>query len=239
MEIHNTTEDIVFAKVTEIFDAAAKDKDSIFCTCEQCRMDAACYVLNRVEPRYVVSNRGVARIQRDAIGYQQLEADVVSLAYDGIKRVNHNQRPNFQHSSGPGQPLIEKNSPVYNIPTIIGRLFNGSDFAPIVDGRAELRLNGELAAMRNGNWQNPYVLVDKTEGTFTFWPMPVPAEAVSAPKIFEFSLRVEAPGLEPLNHFFQIPVTSEAQATASYSLDRTFKLPSLYMFPPGAEGDDF
>ena len=238
MKIHNITEDIVFAKVTEIFDAIDQGGNrENFCTCDQCRVDTACYVLNRAEPRYIVSNRGVARVEQDNIERQQLEADIATLVYEGIKRVNHNQRPNFKHTSREAEAVSREVRPVFNIPTIVGRLFNGANFAPLSDVPVELRQNGGLAVMKDGNWQNPYIIVDKTEGTFTFWPAPALAETEDKRKIFAFSLKIAAPGFETLNHFFQIPVTSETQRAGSFSMDRIFKLPDLYLFPPGSEED--
>jgi competence protein ComFB len=238
MEIHNTSEDIVFAKVEAVFDSIARDGNpENFCICYQCRMDTACYVLNRTAPRYIVSNRGVARIEQGNLERQQKDADIVALVYEGLKRVNHNQRPNILHQKGNSAPVV-LSTPVFNIPTIVGRLFNGSNFAPMSDVKVELHHNGELAAMKDNNWQNPYNLVINTEGTFTFWPNPIPAEAVDIHKIFEYSVRVEAPDFEVLHHFFRIPVISEIQSAAAYSMGRTFKLPDLYMFPPGEDGED-
>ncbi|MCL2373939.1 MAG: late competence development ComFB family protein, partial [Treponema sp.] len=64
MELHNTMEDIVVARVSEIFEAIEKgDAAQKYCTCKQCRMDITCYALNRVWPHYIVSNRGVSRVQ--------------------------------------------------------------------------------------------------------------------------------------------------------------------------------
>jgi competence protein ComFB len=234
MELHNTAEDTVLAKVAEIFDSIEKGGNAEnLCTCNQCRMDTACYALNRTEPHYIVSNRGVARVEQETIQRQQREADVVALIYEGVKRVNHNMRPNVSHDGKSAGSTADAKLPVYNIPTIVGRLFHGNNFSPLADCVVELYRNGELVAMKDENWQNPYKLVPNTEGTFSFWPNPVPAEAINVHKIFEFTLKIESPGLETLNHFFKVPVVSEIQTATSFSLGRTFKLPDLYMFPPG------
>jgi competence protein ComFB len=237
MEIHNTTEDMVFATVEEIFDSIIKEGNSEnFCLCYQCRMDTACYVLNRTKPRYIVSNRGVARLEQENLERQQKDADIVALVYEGLKRINHNQRPNALHQGDAAPALVM--TPVFNIPTIVGRLFSGTNFAPMSNIKVELHRNGELVSMKDNNWQNPYNLVSNTEGTFTFWPNPIPAEAAEVRRIFEYSIRIEAPDFETLNHFFKIPVISEIQSAAVYSMGRTFKLPDLYMFPPGGDEED-
>jgi competence protein ComFB len=237
MEVHNVIEDLVFTQVQEICDSIEKEKTEL-CTCLQCRVDTACYVLNRTAPRYVVSDRGIVRAERESFERQQKVADIDALVYEGIKRVNHNQRPNFRHNSDKGAAAIDKSTLVFNIPAIIGRLFNGADFAPISDITVELRRNGDLVEMKDTNWQNPYSLVPNTIGTFTFWPVPIPAESANIHKTFEYSIRVEAPGFETLTHFFKIPAVSDYQTAGSFSIGRTFKLPDLYLFPPGGEGYD-
>jgi competence protein ComFB len=238
MELHNTVEDMVISRVTEILDSIAKSENlEHLCTCDQCRMDTACFVLNRTKPHYIVSNRGVARVDQKTTQKQQEEVDIVSLVYEGIRRVNHNLRPNVVHRAKNDEKSMEGQQPVYNIPTIVGRIFNGLNFAPISNVKVELYHNGELVAMKDSNWQNPYSLVSNTEGTFTFWPNPVPAEQSNEHKVFEFTVKVESPEYETLNHFFKIPVISDTQTALAYSMDRTVKLPDLYMFPPGGDED--
>jgi competence protein ComFB len=236
MEIHNTNEDIVFATVEKIFDSFKKEGNTEnFCLCDRCRLDTACYVLNRIEPFYIVSSRGIERTELEAIHKQQKEADIITLIYEGLKRVHHNQRPNFVHTGGGGQEKNGHAVPVFNIPIIVGRLFNGTNFAPMSDTRVELYRNGDLVPMKDAGWQNPYLLIPNTEGTFTFWPVSIPADAADSHRIFEYLIKVEAPHFEPLNHFLKIPVISEYQSASSFSMGRTFKLPDLYVFPPGGE----
>jgi competence protein ComFB len=236
MEIHNTVEDLVFAKVNEIFDSIEKNGNpDHICTCQHCRTDTACFVLNRTKPRYIVSNRGVARTELEPIEQQQKGADIITLIYEGMKQVNHNQRP-FSRHTGVAENTALSEKPVFNIPTIIGRLFNGLNFAPMADIKIELRQDGKLVEMKDHNWQNPYHLVSHIEGTYTFWPRPIPADKAGIHKIFEFAIQIEEPGFERMYHIFNIPVLSELKTANSFSMGRTFKLPDIFMFPPG--GDD-
>ena len=241
MELHNIIEDIVMARVADIFQTIEKDgNQEKLCTCEQCMIDTACYVLNRSVPHYIVSNRGAARVHHENIEQQQRLADITAMIYEGLKRVNHNQRPNFNHDSTAKADETFSDKPVYNIPAITGRLFDGGNFAPLSGATIELILNGVTVAMKDGNWQNPLHLDSHTEGTFIFWPIPIKTEVVREHTSFEFVLKVEAPEYEALNHVFSIPVISEYQTTRTFTLDRTFKLPDLFMFPPGeAEEDSF
>jgi competence protein ComFB len=236
MEIHNTTEDIVFSTIETICDSIEKQGNpDKLCLCDRCRIDAACFVLNRIPPHYIVSNRGAARIEQVSISRQQKEADVVSMVFDALKRVNHNQRPNSDHSNACGDEA--KPGPVFNIPTIIGRAFNGADFSPLAGINVDLWREGKLVKMKNRNWQNPCILVENTQGAFTFWPESISAKEINTRKNFEYSVRIEAVGFETINHFFAIPVVSEVGDAESFSMDRTFKLPDLYLFPPGGDED--
>jgi competence protein ComFB len=231
MEIHNTAEDLVIAEVNTICDSLETGGPNQICTCSQCRQDAACYVLNRTEPHYVISHRGLARVSQEADS--QSRADLTALVYEGIKRVSHNQRPYFKHGKGPDEENLF-DTPVFNIPTIMGRVFNGLNFSPMANITVELLQNGELADMKDKNWQNPYTLIASTGGTFTFWPKPAPTEKADTSGTFEYTIRIAAPDFAELNHAFTISAISELVST-TFSLSRTFKLPDLYLFPPGEE----
>jgi len=234
MELHNAIKGTVVSKVEEIFEALENGNNpNNFCTCDQCRMDVTCYVLNRTQPRYIVSGRGASKSIEAGIGQQQQTADITALIHEALKRVNHNLRPNFAHSNEKNTNPDEATIPKFNIPTIIGRVFNGNNFAPISDASVELLWSEGPVAMKNGNWQNPYSIIHDIEGSFSFWPAPVEADKAGKHKIFEYIVRVSAPEFETLTHTFKIPVASEVQTSLSFNPDRTFKLPDLYMFAPG------
>jgi competence protein ComFB len=239
MDIHNTIEDVVFRAMEDICATInTGDNADGLCTCDQCRLDAACFVLNRTPPHYVISNRGVARVELETIERQQLEADIVSLIHEGMKRVSHNQRPYSSHTGSAASGAPQADRPVFNIPTIIGRLFNGINFEPLADVMVELYQDGKLVPMKDKSWQNPYFLVPNIKGTFTFWPEPIPATGENIRQIFKYAIKIEAPEMETLQHFFEIPVTSELKPIRSFSMNRTFKIQDLYMFPKGNGEDD-
>jgi len=233
MDIKNINEDIVFEAIQKIFDEIQKSGNpEKYCLCYQCRIDTMCFTLNRIEPQYIVSNRGFSRIEQTSIKRQQIEADITTLIYKGLRLVNHNLRPTAPHD-GTTINIQKINNPMYDVPTISGRIFNGISFEPVSGIDISLYCEGELAGMRNTNWQNPFTMVPSTPGAFSFWPEPITADAPDITKEFMFSLRVHSPDYEPLNHFFSITATSKFHNPQSYALNRTFKLPDLYIFPPG------
>jgi competence protein ComFB len=229
MDIHNNTEDLVISEVNAICDSLDKDtRQKGICTCKQCRKDAICYVLNRAPPRYVVSHRGVARLEPD----NKALADITALAYEGIRRVSHNQRLNFTHDINDQVEASGDNTPYFNIPTIIGRVFNGVNFSPMTGVTVELLHNSVLTPMKDNNWQNPYTLITNTGGTFNFLPKPISSEKFDLRRVFEYTVRIAAEDYDELNHIFSIPVTSE-HLNMSFSLSRTYKLADLFIFPLG------
>ena len=233
MEIHNIAEDSVFSSAETIFNSIKEEGNPTgLCLCDQCKLDTICYTLNRIEPHYIVSNRGFTRIEQDWVGRQQSEADIAALVYNGLRLVSHNMRPTSTHDDtvSMGHASTE---PVFDIPTIVGRLFDGETFAPISDATVELLCSNNTVTMRNLNWQNPYALVVNTPGTFTFWPTAIPIEKAGVHRMFEYSLKIEAPQYESLTHFFKIPAVSAIQSQHSRSVDKIFKLPYIYLFHPG------
>jgi competence protein ComFB len=238
MDIHNTSEDIVFNMVETIFSEIKKSGNPDgFCLCDQCRVDTICYTLNRTDPHYIVSNRGFSRIDQSGVKHQQIEADISTLIYKGLKLVNHNMRPTAPHN-GVSAQMPKINSPMYDIPTIAGRIFDGISFEPVAGIEVALYCEGEPVPMRNNNWQNPYTMVASTPGAYSFWPAPVAAETADTERSFKFTLKVHSPDYEILNHFFSITSVSKFHAPNSYALNRTFKLPDLYIFPPSEEEDN-
>jgi len=238
VDFQNINEDIVVNAVQTIFDEIQRSGNpDKYCLCYQCRVDTICFTLNRVEPHYIVSNRGFSRIDLNSLNSQQMEADITSLIYKGIRLVNHNQRPTAPHD----ESIVINNrihNPVYDIPTIAGRIHNGVSFEPVADIEVSLFCDGELISMRNSNWQNPYTIIPSTPGAFSFWPAPITADAPDISKEFKFSVRVNSPDYEPLNHFFSITAIGKFHTPHSYTLNRTYKLPDLYIFPPGSSDDD-
>jgi competence protein ComFB len=239
MELHNIIEDIVIPRTNEIYDSLEKEGNAEgICTCQQCRMDTSCYVLNRTNPYYVVSNRGVARIHMENIERQQLTADITSLIHEGIKTVHHNQRFNYEHTPAPKEDKVFKDKPAFSIPAITGRLFDGGNFSPITGASIEILFNGAPAVMQEGHWQNPLHSESHAEGAFSFWPVPVPAKKIGEKTAFQYVLRVEAEGYEPLNHVFRIPLVSELLTNLSFTLEKNFKLPDLFLFAHGEAEQD-
>lgn len=230
MEIHNLMEDIVRVTVDELFDSEEASPKLGYCTCAQCRMNVACYVLNRIPPEYVTSGRGVVHGEKDWSSKIQKTADVLTLVREGWTRINQNRRPQF-HDTVAASAYELPSGPVFNFPSIMGRLFNGSDFSPLVDVQVGLSRGDELLPMIDPNWQNPCTIVQETEGTYIFWPKPQKAKAEGETATFECKVHASIPGYEEVSHYFELPLTAEATVVDQFTVGRVYKIPDLYVFP--------
>ena len=229
MEIHNRMEDMVATLVEQAFGEEEAKSAREFCTCYQCRMDVACYVLNKIEPEYVISSRGVAHLTTDYLGNVQKRTDVEVLIWEGIKTIQSGKRPHYTHSNEGKSPKPE--GPYFNFPTIIGRLFNAGIFAPIFDIDVYLFKNDDLLKMIDPSWQNPYRIVKNTPATFLFYPEPVSAAEQGQTLKAEFELRVEDPAYNPFHHFFTMEIISEDSYLDVFQPQKAFTIEDLYLIP--------
>lgn len=237
MDVRNVMEDAVKGVVDELFEIENKDKRLGFCTCDQCRLDVECYVLNRVKPEYIVSSRGLAYSELEGLDKVQRRADLISLVKEGWGKVSHAPRPTSDHV-GPRSGDGGREGPAFNFPTIMGRVFDGRTFAPLGEGVVRLFAGGSEVEMVDPNWQNPFILAGATGGSFIFWPKPIPASGGESERVFTFEIKVEVPGLESLSHYVELSLIPERAARLDFSLNRVHKIPDLYLFPEGQTEDD-
>ncbi len=231
MTVHNYAEEEVIGKVTEIFDAEEKKPKRSFCTCDFCRADVACYVLNRVAPLYQTSGRGLGHREIDYREKLQREADLATLIYRGIERITATQRP---HVFGNAVSVEDQEAQGYyfNFPQILGRLFHSTSFEPIIEVAVRLLSeNGDELKMTDTRWSNPCLIPANTPGIFSFWPDSEKAGALGEKKNVEFKIAVDAEAFEPLRHYFSVPLVSEEGRLHYVSGSRVFTLPDLFLIP--------
>ena len=228
MKIHNLLEEIVIQKVHEIFNEEEQNPVLGFCTCEQCRLDVACYVLNRTNPEYAVSGRGFAHMKAEYDEDSQKIADITALIMEGIKKVSRSKRPFFPHTEG--KPEESSDQPHYNYPIIAGRFFDGKTFEPVSDIDVLLTSEEKQVLMKNPNWQNPYHIAHSTAGNFMFWPEPLPAKKPGLKKSVNFKISTRSEAYEVLTHIFTIRITSGNERIDTFNLNENYLLEDLYLF---------
>ena len=232
MQIHNIMEDVVIETVNDMFDM--KKEALPVANCYQCRLDVACYVLNRMSPEYIISGRGLVHMQSNYNKRLQKSADLVALVKEGMEKVLQNQRP-YYHT--PQTDNKDIRPPLFNFPAIVGRILHGTTFEPIANIAVTLYMEGKKAPMIDSTWSNPYYVVESIQGGFTFLPRPVKADQLGQKKEFAFEVRVDEADYEPINHFFTLEAESSDTLLDTFCMDRTYKTQDLYLFKPG-ESDE-
>ncbi|MBQ0166597.1 MAG: late competence development ComFB family protein [Treponema sp.] len=229
MNVHNIMEEMVFQRVDHLYDQIANGKTSwSICTCDHCRLDTASYVLNRIPPKYIVSGRGITHsvVEDDT----QLKADIDALIMEGIRAVSSARRP--YHDKSIPKPDI-KEGPVFNFPTFIGTVYDGSSFIQLNDATITLKKDGKPCSMIDYTWQNPCTTNQKTKGAFSFWVTPEKADATGKQEQFQFTLEIECAGYDKLEYAFTVPVVSEEAARLAPNSTYAFTLQDLFIFPTG------
>lgn len=231
MEIRNLMEDRVLSLVNEICDEDEQQATGRYCTSTQCRLDTACYVLNRIPQRYVTSGRGFAHLEADFQENPQLQIDLVTLVNEGLQRITSIQRSFYTDENCPG--CQDLTAPYYYFfPTIKGRIYNGMTFEPISNLKVNLSFQGKPVPMVDPRWSNPFIMFGSAPGTYLFWPAPIEAEANNTEHTFELAITINSDTFEPFTHYISIPVHSEPVRSPKANI-RDFNVSDLFLIPQG------
>ncbi|MBO7174488.1 MAG: late competence development ComFB family protein [Spirochaetaceae bacterium] len=223
MKVQNVMESYITNRTNALYDEFAEAKNSFLtCSCENCRMDTICYVLNRIHPKYVVSGRGMTYANLALNG--QIMADIDAMIIDGMRIVNAAKRP--YHEKRKIENPVE-NVPAFSFPVFMGAVYDGHTFEPMAGVTVELTADGKLVPMEDASWENPTLTYKPAKGSFTFKPAPLPASKEGETKNFPFTITIRAENYQPLIYSFTIPVTSSMGEIPFISL----KLQDSYMFP--------
>ncbi len=229
MKIHNILEDEVISRVKTIYsDEDIQKAEWFHCGCEQCKLDTVAYVLNRLTPRYVVSERGIAHAVSEHAS--QLDADVDFLIIEGIKKVStvrrsfHGKEPLYENE-------IDEFVSAYNFPIFHGTIYDGESFEPLKHGTIILKLDNDPVEMIDETWSNPYSLHVSTNGAYAFWVKPIIAENFDMQKTFNFQIEVSVDGYTTNRYAFSVSATSTKQHKIKPDTSSRFTIENMYMFP--------
>ncbi len=148
--------------------------------------DIIAYVLNRVPPRYITSERGFVHNEIDYSMNTQLQADIRFCVNDAIRTLSQRREPD-QHSGLSVEKILGKH---YYFPYIVGEVLEESTFSVIPDVEVQLIYNDFPVPMIDPGWSNPYYTSKSTKGFFLFWPDYLTGEmSPSADNIFKLIFR--------------------------------------------------
>ncbi len=174
MKLRNYQEDVVLNAITIALEEREDlEKNEIFIK------DVAAYVLNRLPPRYIMSERGFIRLASEF--YEENKKTLVNaielmfLVNKGIDVVS--KRPRFGGvESDQNRETAdfdgENSGLLHSFPQILGRVITEEVSGYVADARVRLYINGELSEPAEPTWENPYITREQTKGFFSFWPKP-------------------------------------------------------------------
>ena len=237
MRLKNYQEDVVFRAI----EIALEDQQDLLFD-ESFVNDVAAYVLNRVPPRYVMSERGFLRLaleHSDEGDQDRSLANVIELMMlvnRGVEIVGSRRSAESRERAavagppdsqpGPGierelfvEPGLEY---VHNYPQIIGRLVDAGTGNPVVDATVTMFIDGDPVPPAANGWQNPYVTREQTNGHFSFWPRAAKSEEVELHGQMLFT--VDHPAYEPFSHAEPVTTHGAFDAARTISGDRIVSL---------------
>ena len=232
INIHNIMEEQVVSRVKELYEQVGQKGASwLTCDCENCRLDTICYVLNRLPPRYVVSGRGITH-NTAFLKDVQLSADIDRLALEGMKLVSTAKRPyhKYGHLNASEGAKKTSSTPVFNFPTFVGNVYDGSTFEPLPDARILLKEGNTVASMMDSSWLNPCKTFAVTNGSYSFWVAPEVASKEKEYREFNFTLEISADGYDSVTYSFTVPLVSEKVDRREMDSTFSLKVKELFLF---------
>jgi competence protein ComFB len=128
------------------------------------KADIIAYVLNRVPPLYVTSERGLLYGMMNTRYKTQQHVDILLLIYEAIQKII-----NRRDSNNALESVIASDDSLA-LPHIVGQVLEESTLAIIPDVEVILMRGTDRAAMVDSVWDNPYKTNLATKGHYHFWP---------------------------------------------------------------------
>lgn len=155
---------------------------------ENQKIELASYVLNRVQPMYITSNKGFTHIMLKYQNDPQFLADLMVKLNEGMNIIRKTKL------SGPPAVKLNKGEAYYVFPRIYGRVVSSRTMHYVDDAKVTLYVGADVAKTQYSDWANPLTLTPESEGVFSFSPMPLPAAKPDETKVFELKILIHKEG---------------------------------------------
>jgi len=186
MQLKNYQEDIVLHVLDIVLENNPELRnDMIFIN------DVAAYVLNRIPPKYIMSERGFTRLAslhllngQNGKGIVPL-VELIGLINTGIEIVKGRRKSPLERElfeqpfERPEVELsdIDRTEFLHNFPQIVGRAVDRTTREPVIGACVTLYIDGKIAEPAESGWTNPYITSFATEGVYSFWPRAIKSSA--------------------------------------------------------------
>ena len=172
MRVKNFQENVVYGTLTTILESQYPDLVSN----ETIRNDIAAFVLNKLPPRYITSERGYTRFV-GAMLYKPDQKDIIKI----ITLINHaieivltrRKEPETQESTA-RDISFDSNSSFLRFPVIVGTVRDQKTKQPIEGTTISLYDKGnKIVGMGSKRWRNPTTTQKETFAYFSLWPQSI------------------------------------------------------------------
>jgi competence protein ComFB len=231
MKLKNYQEDLVLY----VADIVIKDRPDIEAG-ENLLHDVAAYTLNRLPPRYILSERGFTRLAADhwvdadsEDGLASL-VEVLILVNRAIDIIKNRRKPSEAEVRSMGEedfPDVRKHW--HNLPYLIGRVLDQNTKKPVLDASVRVSINGKLAEPAEQGWLNPYRTNAGTKGFYSF--LPKPTRSRSKNKKFTLELTIEHPHYRAITVEQTIDTAGELTTYQFIRSDQIRNLGNTYLVP--------
>ena len=205
IELKNIVEDIVLDLIDNTDEAKEGNIN------KNQKREIAAFVLNRVKPMYITSNKGftnsIVQYQKDP----QLLADIMLHISQAVKVVKKT------YSSDNLLEELDKEKPYYIFPKIYGKILSSRTLMPVEKAEVTLLINSKAAKNIFGLWKNPTEVLPMDDGVFSFAPLPETATPPYRKNVFHVELIIKVDGKK-----FSKILSIELQPTLLYNLENDF-----------------
>lgn len=185
MPVKNIMEDLVSSTIDEII-----KEEKYFAGIDEYKQDISAYVLNRIPPRYITSERGILHGKLESRFLFQQKTDIILLIHEALEVIkNRRDTPTSVELSN----TIDKRDVFF--PHIIGEVLEETTFSIIPDVEVTLLYKNVPAKMVDSSWENPYKTGRGTLGYYHFWPDPEATRTAQGDEAV-FSIRFRHPKFE-------------------------------------------
>lgn len=180
LEIKNIMEDIIIKQIEELEDYKNNG------ITENQKKEIAAYVLNRVKPMYITSNKGFTNIMGKYLNDPQFMADIMVKISEALKVVMKTAEKDISSIK------LEREKLYYIFPKMYGKVISSRTLQPIKYAQVYLYINEILAENIFQLWKNPTEILPIDSGIFSFAPKPLPATPPFEKRSFVFRINIKS-----------------------------------------------
>jgi competence protein ComFB len=232
MKLKNYQEDVVL-KAIEIAleDQKEYSEDEVFIN------DIAAYVLNRMPPKYIMSERGFTRLAEDHYVESEDDENLVNvielmiLINKGIELVKKRRKIAKPDAAGEKEEKATirdgKIDYIHNFPQIVGKVLDKKSKKPVLNGTITLKINDKFSEPAEPGWINPYITNAQTNGLFSFWPRARKSNKSS--EKFTLKILVEHDEYDTAVSEKEINTQGTLHIQESIATDAVISIPTIYL----------